>query len=532
MPTNAVGTARTAETREGLDFTGIRAAGARAHRHAAETFAIEGEGVVGESAGGRPVAAVARAAKAAPAFRFSRVGPKGKRLPEATLRKLAVAMIESGGGAVPGIPAGYTYLGQFVDHDLTMDKTVVMFGASISPADLVQGRSPALDLDSLYGGGPGDPGSEAFYRANGLELKVGRTADGRPFDLPRDGDSILIPDHRNDENLAVGQTHLAFIKFHNRVVDELASVPQGKRFAKARRAVVKHYQWMLRTDYLPRICREAIVDDVFANGRKLVEPDAAPATAPKMPIEFSVGAFRLGHSMIRASYSWNTNFPNATLAELFAFSGTGGALSAGNRLPGIWIADWRRMYRLSGSGPLKAPNGTANRAMRIDTRLVDPLRELPEDALGGPTPDLQRNLAFRNLVRGRMVRLATGQDMVAKLKSQGVNVTPLTKKEIIDGEGGADLGTLTKAQREAVAADTPLWFYVLREAELNDGVLKGVGARIVAETFHRAMEGSKASIIRHAEFTPHFATDGETFGMPELLKFAYDGDPAKLNPEG
>jgi hypothetical protein len=109
------------------------------------------------------------------------VGPKGAQLSEAALRKLADAMTAGGGGNT-GIPAGYTYLGQFVDHDLTMDRTEVMFGASIAPADMKQGRSPALDLDSLYGAGPNDPGSEKFYASDGLRLKMGKT----------DGPDIII----------------------------------------------------------------------------------------------------------------------------------------------------------------------------------------------------------------------------------------------------------------------------------------------------------------------------------------------------
>ena len=123
------------------------------------------------------------------------------------------------------IPAGFTYLGQFIDHDLTFDKTTVMLGTNISPAALLQARSPSLDLDSLYGAGPGDPESAKFYEADGVHLKVGKTI--RPtkvgFDLPREQGKrkAVIPDPRNDENLAVAQTHCAMIRFHNRVVDKL-----------------------------------------------------------------------------------------------------------------------------------------------------------------------------------------------------------------------------------------------------------------------------------------------------------------------
>jgi hypothetical protein len=171
--------------------------------------------------------------------------------------------------------------------------------------------------------------------------------------------------------------------------------------------------------------------------------------------------------------------------------------------------------------------------MRIDTRIVNPLEKLPLGSIGAtkkPADRLELNLAFRNLMRARMVKLATGQDMVGLLKSKGVTVKALTKRQIIDGTGGAELSGLTANQRDAVAADTPLWFYVLREAELNGGKLDGVGARIVTETIHRAIAASKASIIRHKDFVPHFATDDKTFNMPDLLFFAFEGKKELLNP--
>jgi hypothetical protein len=161
-------------------------------RHGSETFFVLDEGLLGETVGGRePKLATAAAA---PAFRFSRMGPKGGRrqLGEANLREIANAMT-AGGGRESRVPAGFTYLGQFVDHDLTFDRTDVMLGENVPPGELLQARSPRLDLDSLYGGGPGDPESAKFYEADGLHLKMGRTvaAEGDPamdgFDLPRRG---------------------------------------------------------------------------------------------------------------------------------------------------------------------------------------------------------------------------------------------------------------------------------------------------------------------------------------------------------
>jgi hypothetical protein len=165
--------------------------------------------------------------------------------------------------------------------------------------------------------------------------------------------------------------------------------------------------------------------------------------------------------------------------------------------------------------------------MRIDTALVDPLATLPG------FPAAEANLAFRNLARAKMVRLATGGQLVTFLKSKGVTpLNKLTNAQIRDGSGGADLGNLTQPQRAALLQNTPLWFYILREAEFNGGKLKGVGARIVAETFHRAMEGSSVSIVRDPAFKPSLGPNNQTFRMVDLLLFAFEGKKTLLAPLG
>jgi hypothetical protein len=543
-------------------------------RHSRDNFYVVGEGILTFDEKHQPTCQLPSTIAALRKFRFSRMGPKGSLTDEKLRIALAEAMTAEGrqpDSAGPTIPAGFTYLGQFVDHDLTMDNTAASLGENVTVAELVQGRSPALDLDSLYGRGPHHPEDAKFY-SDGVRLKMGTTAktpfpdegtniDRDDFDLPRVGfgstkaerRKALIPDHRNDENLAVAQTHLAFIRFHNAVVKKLEDKgsPSATLFQRARRRVVKHYQWMLRTDFLPRIVDPAIVDDVFTNGRKFFEASDCPGSTPTMPIEFSVAAYRLGHSMIRGAYQWNRVFradgPGgiATLELLFRFSGTSGILSpppadlndpeAGGfeRLPTNWIADFRRLFDFSEAGrtDLTVPANEFNITKKIDSLLVDPLKQLPLGSFGGrgtTPPPPQLNLAFRNLTRANMVKLASGQQM-----AEMMGVKPLlTSAQIIDGAGGSLLSSLSKSQQNEVAANTPLWFYILREAELNNGRLTGVGGRIVAEVFHRAMEGSRISILRDPFWRPSLGPNANTFRMVDLLLFAFEGRVELLNPLG
>jgi hypothetical protein len=286
---------------------------------------------------------------------------------------------------------------------------------------------------------------------------------------------------------------------------------------------------MIRTDYLPRICAPAVVSNVFNNGRKAFEAGVPPTQVPTMPLEFSVAAFRQGHSMIREAYNWNKIFDNGagTLDLLFFFSATSGDLGGGSRLPSNWIADFRRLYDFGDANrnDLTVPTAKFNRAMRIDTRIAAALQTLP----GFSDED---NLAIRNLTRGRMVTLATGQQMANFLRNKGVNLTTLTKARIRDGNNGVELDELTQPQREALLKNTPLWFYVLREAEFNGGRLNGVGARVVAETFHRAIEGSQESIVNDSAWRPDLGPNSNTFRMVDLLLFAFEGKKNLLAPLG
>ena len=316
-----------------------------------------------------------------------------------------------------------------------------MLGDNVAPIDLLQGRSPTLDLDSMYGKGPNDPESAKFYEADGLHLKMGKTDDGRRvpgkqgFDLLRGAGSTvaekrkaIIPDERNDENLAVAQLHLAMIRFHNRVVDTLdPSIPPREslrpRTSEGGQALPVDAQ-----DGLPAAHRCAGGrEQRLQPGPEGVRGERRADDVPTMPIEFSVAAFRLGHSMIRDAYNWNVAFDNGSgyldcLFEFTAKSGQPRRPSAPARPTGP------RTFAGCSTSARVRPRAGARRA-RGEVQPRDADRHEDRESRSPrfrASRSVDANLALRNLKRAKMVRLATGQQMVSFLKNKGVNVTKLT----------------------------------------------------------------------------------------------------------
>jgi hypothetical protein len=428
----------------------------------------------------------------------------------------------------PDLPAGFTYFGQFLDHDITFDKTDGLPSGQLSPEEIIQGRSPSLDLDNVYGRGPGLEGKR-LYEDDNIHLRVGRTSpagpqgtpEGRvlPNDLPR-GDNpanereASIGDPRNDENLAVAQTHLAFLKFHNIVVARLAEqgYASGELFERARKIVTLHYQWIVLHDFLPRVIDPFVLNDVLADGATLFKNVANEE--PTMPLEFSVAAYRLGHSMIRDNYSWNRIFTDAGLDLLFVFSGGSGDMFGSPTLPSNWVADFRRLFDFAGA-PNVEPTPVLNNTRSLDTALALNLGTLP----GFPTENDRARLAVRNLLRGRLVGLPSGQAVAAAL-----GVTPLTPAQV---RQGAHANVLRDHNLDT---QTPLWYYILKEAEvLNDSQRLGpVGSRIVAETFVGLIKGSRNSILSEANryWRPSLpALRPGNYTMVDLLLLVGDFNP-------
>jgi hypothetical protein len=415
--------------------------------------------------------------------------------PDDLLDALAAQMADPGAPALdnPGILAGDTYFGQFIDHDMTLDRTP-MPEQQLDPKGLTNFDSPFFDLASMYGRGPAvDP---QLYAADGVHMQIVRNAEGVE-DLPRrDDGTAMVGDPRNDENLILAQMHLLFLKFHNRLLD--TGIATG--FSQAQRLTRWHFQYLIVNDFLKAVAGPELVAAMLPGTppkAKISWYKPIDADRPMMPIEYSVAGFRFGHSMVRAGYTLNAN-GGAPL-----FDPVRADLRGSRPLPAAFEIEWWRFFPVPG-----APTSPRNIARRIDSNLSIPLLNLPPTVVTDPMV----SLAKRNLIRGKRLGLPAGQDVAKAMK-----LTALTN---------AQLG-LPDPANAGWSGKAPLWFYVLREAELVNGGrrLGPIGSRLVAEVIIGILNCDKSSyLFDKTPFKPHpaIAPTGE-FTMGHLAAFAQGG---------
>jgi hypothetical protein len=443
-----------------------------------------------------------------------RFGLMFKRLPayappDTLLDGLAETMVEpdtsdSFLNTNPRLFAGFTFIAQFIDHDITLDTTPLALQQE-DPDATVNFRTPRYDLDSIYGRGPtSDP---QFYDPTDPDkLLLAQNVNG-VLDVPRDGNGrAIIPEARNDENLIIVQFHKAMIQFHNRIVDYARS--QGIRrewvFETARRLTRWHYQWAVIHDFLPPFVGDELVG---SNGSVYKEVAGKPPVInlayykptnrdgrPFMPVEFAVAAYRFGHSIIRPFYI----ISDAGKVDIFGPAG-GFNLNGGRPIPSNLVMQWKNILNIDGSG------GRPPR--KIDTKLSIPLTALPGSAV--PPPDPTIHLAVRNNRRGKSVGLPSGQQIARAMR---VNVL-----------SNATLGLGTDP---GWGGEAPLWFYILKEAELapyNGERLGPVGGRIMAEVLVGLLQRDPNSYLYlNAAWkpAPPIAPTTGRFTFVDLLKYA------------
>lgn len=459
---------------------------------------------------------------------------------EEDLAELAAKMIAPDEGTAPnddpdaeensGISGGYTYFGQFIDHDITFDPASSLQKTN-DPDALVDFRTPRFDLDNVYGRGPDD--QPYLYRDDGLHMLLGRALTGdaagltNKRDLPRNApeggepDRAIIGDPRNDENTIVSQLQSTFLQFHNKIVDvETASLGHAPTFAHAQRLVRWHYQYAILNDFLPTICGEDTVFDVLPHlksGESILvhKPNLQFfrwKNEPFMPVEFSVAAYRFGHSMVRPFYRLNSTvqFPIFT-------AGAGESFRGFRAFPANWGIDWNLFFGKGGpdSGPKRVQP-----AYKIDTSLVNPLGTLPLNV----AKDI-RSLAERNLLRGLRMRLPSGQTVARKMGLPVIGDDDLRVGKATEEDSDANPRLVDVSPD--FADNAPLWYYVLAEAQQQfkkDKTpihLGPVGGRIVAEVFAGLLLGDNHSFLaQNPAWKPFTQFGGAKFRIIDLLKAA------------
>jgi hypothetical protein len=392
----------------------------------------------------------------------------------------------------PEITAGFTFLGQFLDHDLTFDPTSSLERQN-DPEAITNFRTPAFELDTVYGSGRG-ASPHLYDRAQPGKLLI--DADFQR-DLPRNSQNgALTGDPRNDENVIISQLHLAFIKFHNAVFDKVMAEGIADRnlaFEEAQRLVRWHYQWIVLYQFLPLTVGEDLVKDILKNGRKIYNWQ----NEPFIPVEFSVAAYRFGHSQIRPFYQVNGGFGARIFDNTLNPDEPDPQDLRGGKRADRRFVEWDRFFQLSGTPPQPSK--------LIDTKLSPPLFTLPLSTIASNMPGNPISLAQRNLLRALVFSLPSGQRVACALK-----IRPLT----VDALASLNLDK-----------STPLWFYILHESSLEpvEGKMLGpVGGRIVAEVFIGLLEGDSMSFLRQdPDWTPTLPSEKKgDFRITDLLKFA------------
>lgn len=434
----------------------------------------------------------------------------------------------------PTHTAGTTFMGQFLDHDMTFDFSSAL-GVPTDPTGTQNVRQPAFDLDSVYGGGY--IATPQFYDpADPVKFRI--ESGGLFEDLPRDPNTgnAIIPDFRNDENLMIAGLHAAFLLFHNHAVDYARNVERlsdpALVFAEARRLTTWHYQWVIVHEFLPLFVGQAMVDNVMTNGPLFYH---VPLRQGFIPVEFQTGTYRMGHSMVRPSYRANLKgdptgiFGGPFFGMIFDPSQNGlpygsdpSDLRGGYRAPRRFIG-WQTFFDFG--------DGQVKHNKKIDHIVSSPLFNLPLPTIPAThpgtdvsppvphaveSPVVTTSLPQRNLLRHLTWELPSGQSIAREIAGQGITVDILSAAEL----QGYGVG---------FESSTPIWYYNLKEAEITQSGqnLGQVGGRIVAEVFIGLLKSDPFSYLQVLPgWTPELPsrTAGD-FRMVDFLTFA-KVDPA------
>jgi hypothetical protein len=438
-----------------------------------------------------------------------------------------------------------TYYGQFLDHNLDFDNTDQPT-APVNVNDLVNSEAGVFDLHNLFGFGPF--GSPQLYApdhkhllvncvlgpplATGFANVISGNANGA-CDLARQANgTAIVFDPRDDENQIISQITVAWILFYNHFID------QGMDAFDAMQQTVGYYQLLIFDQVLPNYVTnpgdwQEYATQIGPRTWAIHTPDVHGNT---VPVEFSVGAYRFGHSLVRNSYTINDLDPtsanppgnNVSIFNLSTFQTgdlSGGAALQGTAqqaAPGCQAADQTHLLCATASDhqiewkyfvmPMNSSGrdgGQTNFARQTQPTISPALFNLPSEAIAGcpdnadPVCNGSGSLIARDFARGQYDGLPSGQDVAAAL---GCPVIPAA--------------SINPTHDAVFDNGTPLLYYVLAEAQQAHTVLGCEGSKIISEEFLNALAGPGGSpyteISPDPSLTP-FSGDSGHFTIEDLL---------------
>jgi len=388
----------------------------------------------------------------------------------------------------PELPAATTFIGQFIDHDLTMN-AVDLF---ISQDGNVQNTaSPLIDLDSVYGPRTLLDTVTDLYESDGRTLRLQSlpAAGGKTyFDLVRDSATGTgsISDKRNDENQMVLQVHLLLMRVHNKLASDFPALTADE----LRRETILNWQSVLVNDHLPNVLEAGTLTFLL---KEIAKPDFgaffykplydlhSKTYVTCLPHEFAI-AFRYGHSQLKPKYSFRAG---GNLYRLFnnmlvpAANGHTTDLRGSQALPEEHVIDWDYFAT------------TSFRGNRIDGKVTSAVFDLPESAIPDDIKFIG-NLVHRNLIRSQQIGLCCGEDLA---QAYGI---PALAPSVIE----PDVKKQALFEQDGARFRTPLWYYILREAQsvgtATTSKLGPLGSRLIGEVILGAIHWGEFSVLKEA----------------------------------
>lgn len=398
-----------------------------------------------------------------------------------------------------GMPAGYTYLAQFLSHEINPSGSgegTVRIGGSVNLGI----PKPTITLASLYGDGDAAYQAEAY--PNGKFILHADSADNINSDIFRNQDGAFIGDIRNDENYLLSQMHLFWQKFHNVtysvIFDGISD--QLKRFDATKEFVIFIFKKIVLEDFLKRLLDKDIYTLYCLNKAEYL----LKKPLNQMPVEFLHSVFRFGHSMVREEYRIQNGKQQVPLGDLFVLDHT-----SATRIDPLHVVDWGMLF---GEEP------EYDKASLIDLKFARIMQEVPKVGVIET-----KDILAMNIKADMVSMIPTAGEIIDWIRIFEPELAYYAKLE--EGLIHPKFEDYWEAYNYSLQSEClPLWLYILMEySEGAQGLKLGkLGSVIVAEVLMKALQPFENSNREIELVNKHLTTGSDNDGplsMKHLLTF-------------